>query len=243
MARNGHNGNGKRQEERSAAMRERLLSATFECLVEKGYAGTSTPEVLKRAGVSRGAMLHHFPTKADLVAATVDFLLQRQLEEFEAAFEDLPDDADRASSAIELMWGSLSGPSHYAWLELVMASRTDPVLREKVQEVIVRFEDGLRTVYKRIFPRAAGGAEPIYKYATPFSFAVLTGLAVANIYQDEQLTRKGVDSLKQLATFVDELYRGRDEDDSRDAGDRRGDVADDDGVGMHPGGRDSEPGG
>ena len=57
------------QEERTAAMRERLLNATVECLYELGYAKTTTTAIVERAGVSRGAQLHHFPTKADLAIA------------------------------------------------------------------------------------------------------------------------------------------------------------------------------
>ena len=48
-------------------MRQRLLEACVECLVERGWSGTSTTLVSQRAGVSRGAQLHHFPTKNDLV--------------------------------------------------------------------------------------------------------------------------------------------------------------------------------
>ena len=142
MASNGTNGG--RQEERSAATRAKLLEATFECLVDQGYARTSTPEILRRCGVSRGAMLHHYPTRADLVAAAVDYVLQRQLDEFEAAFGVLPPETDRASWAVEQLWTSFSSSSHYAWLELVMASRTDEALRGKMREVIARFEDGVR---------------------------------------------------------------------------------------------------
>src|SRR6195952_4880302 len=60
------------QEERTRVMRQRLLDATFECLVEHGFSGTSTTLVSRRAGVSRGAQLHHFPTKNDLVLAAVE---------------------------------------------------------------------------------------------------------------------------------------------------------------------------
>ena len=62
------------QEERTRAMRARLLEATIECLVERGWAGTSTTVVSQRAGVSRGAQLHHFPTKNALVLAAVEHL-------------------------------------------------------------------------------------------------------------------------------------------------------------------------
>ena len=66
------------QEERSRAMRERLLDATIECLITHGWSGTSTTLVSQRAGVSRGAQLHHFPTKNALVLASVVHLSERR---------------------------------------------------------------------------------------------------------------------------------------------------------------------
>ena len=68
--------------ERSAATQARLLDATIESLVELGWAATSTTEVVRRAGVSRGAQVHHFPTKEDLVLAALDYLLERRLRAF-----------------------------------------------------------------------------------------------------------------------------------------------------------------
>jgi AcrR family transcriptional regulator len=127
------------QAERTAATRERLLLATFESLVEVGYARTSTPEVLRRSGVSRGALLHHFPTKSDLVTAAVDYVFERQLREYRETFGQLEDTVeDRAAEAIELLWTKLSGDTFYAWLELIVAARTDPVLEERVREVTHR---------------------------------------------------------------------------------------------------------
>ena len=60
-----------RQQERSRATQIRLLDATVDCLVEHGWAGTTTTVVAARAGVSRGAQLHHYPTKSALVIAAV----------------------------------------------------------------------------------------------------------------------------------------------------------------------------
>src|SRR5205823_12845827 len=78
------------QAERRAETRGRLLDATLECLAELGYAGTTATEVVRRAGLSRGAQVHHFPTKAELVVAAVEHLFQRRHEEFRQAFADLP---------------------------------------------------------------------------------------------------------------------------------------------------------
>ena len=69
--------------QRSAATQAQVLDAAIDCLVELGYARTTTTEVARRAGVSRGAQTHHFPTKDDLVLAAIDHLLARRNREFQ----------------------------------------------------------------------------------------------------------------------------------------------------------------
>src|SRR3954449_830184 len=78
------------QEERTRAMRQRLLDATLQCLVERGWSGTSTTLVSERAGVSRGAQLHHFPTKNSLVLASVEHLADVRARELQDAAARLP---------------------------------------------------------------------------------------------------------------------------------------------------------
>ena len=79
-----------RQQDRSRLTQRRLLDATVECLIEVGWAATTTTLVADRAGVSRGAQLHHYPTKATLVLAAVEHLIQRRGEELEAEAATLP---------------------------------------------------------------------------------------------------------------------------------------------------------
>src|ERR1700761_6000673 len=107
------------QQERSAAMRLRLLEAAVDCLHDLGYSGTTTIEVAARAGVSRGAQLHHFPTKERLVTEAVRSVLAKRLEEFRGSFAGLPA-SDLPGAAIDLLWEKLSGRIFYAWLELVV---------------------------------------------------------------------------------------------------------------------------
>ena len=190
------------QDERSAATQERLLQATFESLVELGYARTSTPEVLRRSGVSRGALLHHFPTKADLVTAAVDYVFERQLQEYAKTFSAVEDPVDRPGEAVELLWSMVSGETFYAWLELVVASRTDPVLREKIKEVQGRFDRGAVSIREDFFPPPEQDID-LYKVVVPFGFATLTGLAVSRIYEADRRQRKVIEALKQLASLLD----------------------------------------
>ena len=108
------------QAERRAETRGRLLDATLECLAELGYTGTTTTEVVRRAGLSRGAQVHHFPTKAELVVAAVEHLFHRRHEEFRQAFAERERTLD---AALDLLWEMFQGPTFDAWLELVVAGR------------------------------------------------------------------------------------------------------------------------
>ncbi len=117
------------QEDRSAATQRALLTATVDCLVEYGYAGTTTRLVADRANVSRGAQTHHYPTKRDLVVAAIEHLFEVHTREFVAAFEGVPPEDRTLDRAIDALWAIASGPSYAAVLEVVVAARTDDELR------------------------------------------------------------------------------------------------------------------
>jgi AcrR family transcriptional regulator len=111
------------QEERSAETRARLLDATIASLVEVGYASTTTTAVCERAGVSRGAQVHHFPRKQDLVVAAVAHLAARRAAELRRRAEAVPDanGADRIDALLELVTDAFGGPLFDAALELWVA--------------------------------------------------------------------------------------------------------------------------
>jgi AcrR family transcriptional regulator len=126
---------GRTQQERSAAMRKRLLDATVECLVRYGYAGTTTTKVTELAGVTRGAQVHHFPTRADLVAAAVRHLAAKRTELAFDKIDAVRHAADPIDAALDLMWEVHQGPIQYATIEMWVAARTDPELRKQLTVV------------------------------------------------------------------------------------------------------------
>jgi AcrR family transcriptional regulator len=168
------------QRERSAAMRERLLEATIDSLYEVGYSRTTTIEVAARAGVSRGAQLHHFPTKKRLVTVAVRHLLEKRLEEFRQAFATLPQDANKYNGVIDILWEKTSNRAFYAWLELVVAARTDPSLRKTVVEIADQFADQVQQTFREFFSSNRQHSSP-FDIAPVFSFAVMQGLALDHI--------------------------------------------------------------
>ncbi|HVM98359.1 MAG TPA: TetR/AcrR family transcriptional regulator [Candidatus Acidoferrales bacterium] len=190
------------QEERSSTMRARLLDATVECLFELGFAKTTTTEIAKRAGVSRGAQLHHFPTKAELVITAVEYLLDKRHQEFLSAFASLPAEANRAEVAIDLLWSIVSGPTFFAWLELMVAARTDPELRPVVAQLSTRFAETVQRTFLDIFPRPQL-PNPLYDIAPHFAFAVLQGLALdSNILPGHGHAEQVVEALKRIASLA-----------------------------------------
>ena len=118
------------QEERSATTQRLLLDATVECLVKYGYAGTTTTRVAELAGVSRGAQVHHFATKNDLVLAAVRHLADQQADAALARPDILVASTDPVGDALDLLWKAHQGPTFDAAIELWVAARTDPDLRE-----------------------------------------------------------------------------------------------------------------
>lgn len=129
------------QHERRAHTRHKLLRATVECLVERGYQGTTTLEVERRAGVSRGARIHHFPTKAALLAGAVDHLYSELEHRYDEAFGDAAGStaqAQRFRRGFALLWSIYRRPDYLAVLELTLAARTDDELRQRIEEVAER---------------------------------------------------------------------------------------------------------
>jgi len=120
------------QEERSRAMRARLMDATIDCLVEHGFGGTSTTLISERAGVSRGAQLHHFPTKNALVVAAVTHLTEVRGAELAAAAAAVPA-AHRTRDVLRMLGDHFASPVFIAALELWVAARTEPALLAAVQ--------------------------------------------------------------------------------------------------------------
>ncbi|MBM7775684.1 AcrR family transcriptional regulator [Actinokineospora baliensis] len=123
------------QQERSEQTREALLDATIGCLVELGYARTTVQEICLRAGVSRGAQQHHFTTKAELMTAALEHLFARLTRQLREAAADLPPGLARVTKGIDLLWEAYSGTLSTAAVELWVAARTDPELRETLRPV------------------------------------------------------------------------------------------------------------
>ncbi len=186
------------QEERSRVMRARLLEATVELLVERGFAGTSTTLVSERAGVSRGAQLHHFPTKNDLVVAAVEHLTAVRGAELEAAAAALPSGGG-TRGVLTLLGDHFTSPVFTAALELWVAARTDPALMEAVAPL----EQKVGREVHRLTVELLGADEsvPGVRELVQATLDLVRGLGLANTITDDRRRRERI--LDRWAQVID----------------------------------------
>lgn len=191
------------QEERTRLMRARLLEACVECLVEVGFARTTTTLVSRRAGVSRGAQLHHFPTKNDLVVAAVEHVALVRGQEIAAAAGDLPHGPERTRALLQMLADHYVSGIFTAALELWVAARTDLELLAAVGPLERQMG---RTVH-RITVQALGADESQagVRELVQASLDLVRGLALADTISDDTVRRDGI--LDMWATHLDVSLR------------------------------------
>lgn len=182
------------QEERSAATRTRLLAAASACLLEHGYAETTIARVQEAAGLARGTLLHHFPTRADLMVAATVHLVEQRMTAFRVEADQIGEDGDRLQAVIDLAWRDLSSPEFYTALELWVAARTDPDLK---RVLLVEEKRLFRTIHAGTAAvlGPAYAEDPRVPTVVEFTIDVLTGLSMMNMltqslgHRDVLLTR------------------------------------------------------
>lgn len=177
------------QQQRSLTTQRRLLDATVECLVEFGWAGVTTTLIADRAGVSRGAQLHHYPTKAALVLAAVTHLAERRAADIRAEAQNLraQPPADRVDRVVDLLAAAFTGPLFVAALELWVAARTDAELRGALVPLEARIGRDLHRLAVSLL--GADESKPGVRQAVQATLDLLRGLGVANLLTDDTQRR------------------------------------------------------
>lgn len=142
-----------RREERTATSRARILDAAVACLVESGYTGATTLRIQARAGVSRGRLLHHFPSRDQLLVAASRHLAIERMRGSNTRIAEVRalSPGERLDRVIELMWDTFAEPYFWAAVELWTAARTNPELRAALlpeeREVGAAIKKGLDANY------------------------------------------------------------------------------------------------
>lgn len=130
----------RRTTRRGEETRRQLIAAAIECLCERGYAATSIETVMDRAGVSRGSVLHQFPTRISLIAGAIEAAMDAMMEHTRDRMRALPDPVTRYRAMCDLFWDTQNIPEGAAVTEALLASRWDAALGEALRPVGMRIE-------------------------------------------------------------------------------------------------------
>lgn len=191
------------QQDRSRATRQRLLEAAVESLAEVGYAATTVSVVATRAGVSRGAAQHHFPTRADLFAAAVEYMTEVRLAEIRAQASRLPSGAGRTEAIVGMLADVYTGPLFRAALHLWVAASTEEPLRQQ----IVRLEAHVGRQAHRALLEVLDVSErtPGVRETVQGVLDMARGLGLADLLTDDSARRRGI--VRQWSRILDQALR------------------------------------
>ncbi|MER7108415.1 TetR/AcrR family transcriptional regulator [Streptomyces sp. NPDC000229] len=182
------------KQDRSRATRQRLLAAAVACLAEHGWAGSTVSVVAERAGVSRGAAQHHFPTREDLFTAAVEYVA----EERSQALRALP--GQGRAAVVAALVDLYTGPLFRAALHLWVAASDEEQLRPRVTELEARV--GRETHRIAVELLGADESRPGVRETVQGLLDMARGLGLANLLTDDTARRERV--VAQWAALLDE---------------------------------------
>lgn len=184
------------QAQKSAATRNLIIEAAIKCFVELGYARTTTTAIADKAGLSRGAMLHHFPSKVDIVRAAVEHLHAKRLRAFRRAVQLSPTAGDRIRANLDAYWQHVRHPMFVAFFELVVAARTDPELAQILRPAQEAFEQEWHRTAREVFTEWNTDDET-FDVALDLTRYVLEGMAISFlVHKETERDRRVVDYLE-----------------------------------------------
>jgi AcrR family transcriptional regulator len=190
------------QQQRRDETRRALLDAAVESLIEVGFARTTTLEVQRRAAVSRGALLHHFPSKTELLVAAVDHLAEMRARELKMLAAQLPDGRARTDAVLDLLWQCFSGTFFQVAMELRTAARTDPELRPVLIAAERALRDRILLQARTLFGRDVS-EHPGLERALDFTLQFMIGAAMsAVLHKDDARLRDLIEDFKTVFPTV-----------------------------------------
>jgi len=190
------------QQQRRDETRRALLDAAVESLIEVGFARTTTLEVQRRADVSRGALLHHFPSKAELLVAAVDHLAEMRARELKLLSAQLPEGRARTDAVLALLWACFSGTFFQVAMELRTAARTDPELRPVLAAAEKALRERIIAQARTLFGKDVAD-HPGLERALDLTLQLMIGAAMSAVLHGEDRRLDAlIDDWKQLFPMV-----------------------------------------
>ena len=187
------------QQDRSRATRQRLLDAAVGCLAELSWTATTVGVVAQRAGVSRGATQHHFPTRESLFAASVEHIASVRTQEIRDETERLPPGGNRTEAVVELIVRLYTGPMFRAALQVWVAASSDDTLRAQIVPLEAKLARGAHQLAVELL--GVDESVPGVRETVQATLDLARGLALADLLTDDSRRRRRI--VQQWAAMLD----------------------------------------
>ncbi|MGA9871835.1 MAG: TetR/AcrR family transcriptional regulator [Rhodococcus sp. (in: high G+C Gram-positive bacteria)] len=178
------------KQDRSRATRQRLLEATIFSLASQGWGATTVGVVAEKAGVSRGATQHHFPTREDLITAALDYMFDTRMDDARRESSDLPVGPARTEAVVQRLVEYYTGPMFKAALQVWTAAAADPEMRARV----LPLEDKFGRVAHRMAVEQLGAddRDPQTHRLVQATLDLARGLGLADVLSDDSRRRSEI---------------------------------------------------
>lgn len=186
------------QEERSAETRRRLIDAAMEVLREEGYANLTISKVTQSAGLTNGAMQHHFISRDDLLLALLDTVYPILQIPFDAIAAESLDPRMRIARLVDILWSIYSRPEYLVVWDIALGSRGDAKLWPRVRSYQKDISRHMRNELVRLFPEFnLSGDEAERILAIPVG--CIRGVAFLEMFGKDHMKFIDFDVIKDLA--------------------------------------------
>jgi AcrR family transcriptional regulator len=193
-----------RQARKSQATQRAIVETTIRCLVKYGYHDTTYIKISEESGISRGAMRHHFPARADIMRATIEHLHQRRLAAFRKAAASIGDDESRTKANIEALWHHVNHPMFMVFIDLGLAARRDQELDAILRPAQETFRRECYYAALEMFPEWLKHRDEL-RTAIDLALYMMEGMVLDNLPPDGERARRLLDF---LTVELDHLLTG-----------------------------------
>ncbi|MBI1179373.1 MAG: TetR family transcriptional regulator [Alphaproteobacteria bacterium] len=177
------------QARKSAETRSEILEATIRSYIEVGYSRTTLQQIADRTGLSRGAIIYHFPSMVDVTRAAVAHLQQKRLAIYRDSLEQIESEPDFVDAALETLWQQTSDPLFTAYNELTVAARTDPDLEAILRPAQEEYEREWDRI-GRDHSHAISDTDDRFGLTADLAQYLMIGMAVSFMWTDADYRRR-----------------------------------------------------
>lgn len=192
------------QQERSRATRQRLLEGAVDCLAELGWTRATVAVVAERAGVSRGAAQHHFPTREALFTAALEYMAGERIAEVRRRGAALPPGARHTEAVVEMLVNVYVGPLFRAAVQVWVQAAADEALRTLVVPLEARMARETHAIAVDLL--GVDESRPGVRETVQGLLDMARGLGLADLLTDDSTRRRRI--VERWAALLDETLAG-----------------------------------